>query len=145
MQLGARLTAELDEIAPCLLRKAGEMSTAGRDSFLAQNADAALSQMVLSCPESSCAKCLMAMCATPAPLCRPISDPHKPGCRKQTKLHAWRHRTHLRAPSARQVELCKRSAACVQDEDIFAAHPPQGGWPPGRAPRQVQRDCVPHK
>lgn len=62
-ELGSRLNSELDEIAPCLLRKAGEMSTAGRDSFLAQSADAALSQMVLSCPETSCAKSLMSMCA----------------------------------------------------------------------------------
>jgi hypothetical protein len=60
---GQRLSSELDEVTLCLLRKAGEMSTAGRDNFLGQYADVALSQMVLSCPEASVAKALMAMCA----------------------------------------------------------------------------------
>jgi hypothetical protein len=60
---GQRLSSELDEVTPCLLRKAGEMSTAGRDNFLGQYADVALSQMVLSCPDVYVAKALMAMCA----------------------------------------------------------------------------------
>lgn len=63
-QAGAQLGSELEEIVPCLLRKAGEMSTAGRDNFLAQYADAALSQMVLSCPEAQCARALLNTCAT---------------------------------------------------------------------------------
>jgi hypothetical protein len=58
---GQHLSSELDDVTPCLLRKAGEMSTAGRDNFLGQYADVALSQMVLSCPETAVAKSLMAM------------------------------------------------------------------------------------
>lgn len=62
-QVGPQVGADLEEIVPCLLRKAGEMSTAGRDNFLAQYADAALSQMVLSCSEAQCARALLTMCA----------------------------------------------------------------------------------
>ena len=60
----AAVSSDLEEIALALLRRAGEMSTAGRDNFLAQYADAALSQMVISCPEVACAKALLAMCVS---------------------------------------------------------------------------------
>jgi hypothetical protein len=63
-QCGTQMSGELEEIVPALLRKAGEVGSAGRDNFLAQYADAALSQMVLSCPETLCAKALVAMCAS---------------------------------------------------------------------------------
>ena len=62
-QAGPQLSSELEDIAGALFRKAGEMSTAGRENFLTQCADAALSQMVLSCPEVATAKAFIAMYA----------------------------------------------------------------------------------
>lgn len=62
-QAGGQLSSELEDIAAALFRKAGEVSTAGRDNFLTQCADAALSQMVLSCPEVATAKAFIATCA----------------------------------------------------------------------------------
>jgi len=49
--LGARCDRELDEIVPLLIKKAGEVSTAGRDNFLGQEADRALASMTHSCSE----------------------------------------------------------------------------------------------
>eukprot|EP00798_Chlamydomonas_sp_ICE-L_P017057 gene17057-23352_t len=43
--LGKILDKELEEILPMLLKKAGEVSTAGRENFLASQADKALSDM----------------------------------------------------------------------------------------------------
>jgi hypothetical protein len=47
--LGPRCDRELDDIAPLLIKKAGEVSTAGRDNFLGQEADRALASMTRSC------------------------------------------------------------------------------------------------
>lgn len=65
-RLGSRLSSEIEEVVPPLMRKAAEVSTAGRENFLTQYADAALTQMVLSCSEVQCTKALLAMCATSA-------------------------------------------------------------------------------
>lgn len=43
--LGRGLDRELDEMVPSLLKKAGEVSNAGRENFLAQEADRALTEM----------------------------------------------------------------------------------------------------
>jgi len=51
-----------EDIVPALLKKAADVSTAGRENFLTQYADAALSQMVLSCAEAPTAKALLSMC-----------------------------------------------------------------------------------
>lgn len=61
-QLGSKLSGDLEEIVPALLKKAADVSTAGRENFLTQYADAALSQMVLSCAEAPTAKALLSMC-----------------------------------------------------------------------------------
>ncbi|GFR42338.1 hypothetical protein Agub_g3246 [Astrephomene gubernaculifera] len=46
------LERELDEIVPVLLKKAGEVSNAGRDNFLAAEADRVLAEMYRCCSES---------------------------------------------------------------------------------------------
>lgn len=58
------MSSEIEDVVPPLIRKAAEVSTAGRENFLTQYADAALSQMVLSCSEVQCTKALLSMCAS---------------------------------------------------------------------------------
>ena len=60
-KLGPKLSGDLEDIVPALLKKAADVSTAGRENFLTQYADAALSQMVLSCSEAPTAKALLSM------------------------------------------------------------------------------------
>jgi hypothetical protein len=67
--LGSMLSAEIEDVVPPLVRKAAEVSTAGRENFLTQYADAALTQMVLSCSEVQCTKALLSMCETFSPCC----------------------------------------------------------------------------
>ncbi len=43
---------ELDEVVPVLLKKAGEVSNAGRDNFLAAEADRVLADMCRVCGEA---------------------------------------------------------------------------------------------
>lgn len=62
-KLGQKLSGDLEDIVPALLKKAADVSTAGRENFLTQYADAALSQMILSCSEAPTAKALLSMCA----------------------------------------------------------------------------------
>jgi hypothetical protein len=66
-RIGPRLSSEMEDAVPALLRKAGEVSTAGRENFLTQYADAALSQMVLSCSEVQATKALLSMCVCHEP------------------------------------------------------------------------------
>lgn len=64
-KLGRGMSTELDEIVAQLLKKAGEVSTAGRDNFLAVYADAALGQMVISCSELRSINALVSKCDSP--------------------------------------------------------------------------------
>lgn len=66
MKLGRSLGTELDEIVAQLLKKAGEVSTAGRDNFLAMHADVALGQMTISCSELRSINALVSKCAVPS-------------------------------------------------------------------------------
>jgi hypothetical protein len=68
-RLGSMLSAEIEDVVPPLVRKAAEVSTAGRENFLTQYADAALTQMVLSCSEVQCTKALLSMCETFSSCC----------------------------------------------------------------------------
>ncbi|GAX73544.1 hypothetical protein CEUSTIGMA_g995.t1 [Chlamydomonas eustigma] len=51
-KLGKALDRELDEIVPMLLKKAGEVSNAGRENFLTSEADRTLSEMTRSVSET---------------------------------------------------------------------------------------------
>ncbi|GLC41052.1 hypothetical protein PLESTB_000948600 [Pleodorina starrii] len=57
--LGRVMDRELDEVVPLLLKKAGEVSNAGRDNFLAAEADRALGEMYRCCSESRCVMALL--------------------------------------------------------------------------------------
>lgn len=59
--LGRSLDRELDELVPALLKKAGEVSTAGRENFLVAEADKALQAM---CGSVSDARALAALVRT---------------------------------------------------------------------------------
>ncbi|GLI71807.1 hypothetical protein VaNZ11_017199 [Volvox africanus] len=50
--LGRAMDRVLDEMVPVLLKKAGDVSNAGRDNFLAAEADRALAEMYRCCGES---------------------------------------------------------------------------------------------
>ena len=50
---------ELERIVPVLMKKAGEMSTAGRKNFLAIEADSVLTDMVVNCNEVKAAQALL--------------------------------------------------------------------------------------
>ena len=54
------LDAELEHIMPVLIKKAGETSTAGRDTFLAQEADAVITNMLTNCSSARCVNALVA-------------------------------------------------------------------------------------
>ena len=54
------LDAELEHIMPVLIKKAGETSTAGRDTFLAQEADAVITSMLTNCSSARCVNALVA-------------------------------------------------------------------------------------
>eukprot|EP00195_Chlamydomonas_chlamydogama_P001663 CAMPEP_0202916712 /NCGR_PEP_ID=MMETSP1392-20130828/69262_1 /ASSEMBLY_ACC=CAM_ASM_000868 /TAXON_ID=225041 /ORGANISM="Chlamydomonas chlamydogama, Strain SAG 11-48b" /LENGTH=1484 /DNA_ID=CAMNT_0049609237 /DNA_START=160 /DNA_END=4614 /DNA_ORIENTATION=+ len=58
--LGKALDRELDDIVPTLLKKAGEISNAGRENFLAIEADRALADMVRNCSEARTVSALAA-------------------------------------------------------------------------------------
>uniref|UniRef100_A0A7S3QX62 TOG domain-containing protein n=1 Tax=Dunaliella tertiolecta TaxID=3047 RepID=A0A7S3QX62_DUNTE len=58
--LGRQLDRELDDIVPMLLKKAGEISNAGRENFLAAEADRALAEM---CRRVSEHRAMAALCA----------------------------------------------------------------------------------
>ncbi|KAF5833408.1 hypothetical protein DUNSADRAFT_10277, partial [Dunaliella salina] len=58
--LGRQMDRELDDIVPMLLKKAGEISNAGRENFLAAEADRALAEM---CRQVSEHRAMAALCA----------------------------------------------------------------------------------
>ncbi|WIA17459.1 hypothetical protein OEZ85_014304 [Tetradesmus obliquus] len=58
--LGRSLERELEDIVPVLLKKAGELSTAGRDNFLAAEADKALSAILAAASEARALSALLA-------------------------------------------------------------------------------------
>eukprot|EP00775_Hariotina_reticulata_P004304 gene4304-4556_t len=58
--LGRSLEREVDELVPVLLKKAGELSTAGRDNFLAAEADKALSALCSAVGEGRATSALIA-------------------------------------------------------------------------------------
>ena len=68
LTLKRAMNPELDKVVPVLLKKAGEASTAGRDTFLAQEADTALKAMITHCNEG---KATMALIN-----CRSHKSPH---------------------------------------------------------------------
>ncbi|EFJ52893.1 hypothetical protein VOLCADRAFT_86333 [Volvox carteri f. nagariensis] len=57
--LGRAMDRELDELVPVMLKKAGEVSNAGRDNFLAAEADRTLGEMSRCCGESRCVTALL--------------------------------------------------------------------------------------
>ena len=61
---------ELDEVVPALLKKAGEVSNAGRDNFLAEAADRTLLEMGRCCGEARCAAALLAVAGHKNPYVR---------------------------------------------------------------------------
>lgn len=60
--LKSHVDPELEHVVPLLLKKAGESSTAGRikATFLSQEADSVLTNMVQNCNEAKCAQALLA-------------------------------------------------------------------------------------
>ena len=84
-QLGQDMDAEAEHVARVLLKKAGEVSVAGRDTFLAAEADKTLAAMVEGVSEGRAAAALLA-CAG-----------HKSGhvrAKMVTHLHACTQGTH---------------------------------------------------
>ncbi|KAG2502218.1 hypothetical protein HYH03_000704 [Edaphochlamys debaryana] len=70
-QLLARgMDRELDEIVPVLIKKAGEVSNAGRDNFLAAEADRVLGEMCRCCGEARTITSLLACAAHKNPYVR---------------------------------------------------------------------------
>ena len=58
--LGRSADPEVDTIVPCLLKRSGEQSVAGRDNFMSQMADSALQAMAESVSEPRAALALLA-------------------------------------------------------------------------------------
>ena len=54
------LDSELEHVVPVLVKKAGETSTAGRDTFLAQEADVVITSMLTNCSPAKCINALVA-------------------------------------------------------------------------------------
>ena len=65
--LGKLMDKELDDVVPPLLKKAGEVSTAGRENFLTLEADRTLSEMCRYVSESRAAASLIASATHKAP------------------------------------------------------------------------------
>jgi len=59
VSLGRSLDSELEHLVPVLLKRAGEVSVAGRENFLASEADAALSQIIVRASETRSASLLL--------------------------------------------------------------------------------------
>lgn len=68
--LGKLMDKELDDVVPPLLKKAGEVSTAGRENFLTLEADRTLAEMCRYVSESRAAASLIACAAHKAPTVR---------------------------------------------------------------------------
>ena len=74
--LGPRCDRELDEVAPLLIKKAGEVSTAGRDNFLGLEADRALASMRGACGEARAAAALLGCAGARAAAARAKAAAH---------------------------------------------------------------------
>ncbi|KAG2432395.1 hypothetical protein HYH02_012966 [Chlamydomonas schloesseri] len=68
--LGRAMDRELDEMVPVLVKKAGEVSNAGRDNFLAEAADRTLAEMCRCCGEARCAAALLGVAGHKNPYVR---------------------------------------------------------------------------
>ncbi|KAG2439615.1 hypothetical protein HXX76_004967 [Chlamydomonas incerta] len=68
--LGRAMDRELDEMVPVLVKKAGEVSNAGRDNFLAEAADRTLAEMCRCCGEGRCTAALLGVSAHKNPYVR---------------------------------------------------------------------------
>ncbi|GIL85496.1 hypothetical protein Vretifemale_14008 [Volvox reticuliferus] len=68
--LGRAMDRVLDEMVPVLLKKAGDVSNAGRDNFLAAEADRALAEMYRCCGESRSVLALLGCAGHKSPYVR---------------------------------------------------------------------------
>ena len=68
--LGRASESELEHIVPMLAKKAGEVSNAGRDTFLAADADRTLAVLVECCSEGRVAAALLGCVAHKSPQTR---------------------------------------------------------------------------
>eukprot|EP00210_Caulerpa_lentillifera_P002627 g2511.t2 len=78
--LGEAMDHDLDEIVPLLLKKAGETSNAGRDTFLASEADKALSAMIRNVTMTRALHCLLQNSNNPSKYVRSKVAAHLDGC-----------------------------------------------------------------
>ncbi len=62
--LGPALDSELDHLVPLLVKKAGVVSVAGRDNFLAVEADKALANLISTASEGRVVTVLLGCLAT---------------------------------------------------------------------------------
>lgn len=68
--LGRITDRELDEVVPIMLKKAGEVSNAGRENFLVAEADRALMEMCRNCGEARVVAALLACASHKGPTVR---------------------------------------------------------------------------
>ncbi|PRW60199.1 FAM179B isoform X2 [Chlorella sorokiniana] len=81
--LGPALDAELDAFLPLLLKRAGQASVAGRDNFLAVEADRALAALVAHGGEARVAAALLAALSSKSPDVRAKAAMHLDACVQQ--------------------------------------------------------------